>query len=52
MAEPLKEAVRQPDVSINSGPPVNTTQPGVELEVDVSHLHSLVTVLILVLTYP
>lgn len=33
-AEPLPEAVRQPDISIDSGPPVDTTQLGVDLEVD------------------
>lgn len=43
MAEHLQEDVRQPDVSIDSGPPGLTTQPGIDLEVDVSYFHSQIT---------
>jgi hypothetical protein len=39
MADSFQKAVRSPDVSINSNPPVDTTQLGVDLEVDVSHLY-------------
>jgi hypothetical protein len=48
--KPLQEAGRQPDIPINSDPPVDTTQPGVDLEVDVSHLYFPITVLSLGLT--
>jgi hypothetical protein len=44
-SEPLQEADRRPDNSTNYDPPVDTTQPGVDLEVDVSHLYFPITIL-------
>lgn len=44
MAEPFQKDAHQPDISINPGLPGHTTQPRVELEVDVSDLHSPVAI--------